>query len=311
MSDLVATLRSASGLKRLEASERLSHMPAASRIDPLAVVALDASTPIAARTNAIYMLGRCGAAATGPVARLLSDAAPEVRAAALAALAEVDPRALAPRLTAFWDDASPLVRREVVKNLRAAPDRERLLQAALADSTSSVRREALRMIARLPAGGWSGELAKAFTRVRIRSGAERGGLLEMMIEEEAALGALLAAAGEPELPDAVAPLAPRLIEIAGDPDAYDTDDHVEAGKLAAELLAMVGVPRAHLGALETLLLRVGLKRYVIEQIVFAIVKSAPDEATKIFARTLARGSHVPDEILRAGLDRARAQTRRR
>jgi HEAT repeat protein len=307
MPDLVAGLRSSNSRERNQAAEQLLRLPAAARIDPLAGVARDKTAPVDARTSAIGMLGRCGSAAAKALAPLVTDTEPTVRAAAVSALADVDPRALASKRAALQGDRSPLVRLEVVRSASAFPDREKLLEAALADPESSVRREALGKLGVIPAK-LAAEVVELFARVR----STRAEPLEKTLEEEAALSALLGAQTDPKLPEIVAPIAPRVIEIAGDPDAYDTDDHVESGRRAAELLAAAGVPRPLVGALEAILVKPGLKRYVLEQVVLALVKSAPDEAEKVFARALARGgSHVPTELLKDGLQRAqRAQTGR-
>jgi len=308
MPDLVAGLRSSNSRERLQATERVLALPALARIEPLAAVARDRAAPVDARTSAIGMLGRCGSAAASALVPLVADPDPQVRAAAVSALADVDARALASKRAALQGDASPLVRLEVVRNASAFPDREKLLEAALADPMSSVRRAALEKIGPVLSEATAVRVAKLFAGIRTRP--ERGEGREQMLEEEAALSALLGAQTSPKVREIVAPIAPRVIEIAGDPDAYDTDDHVEAGRRAAELLAAAGVPRPLVGALEAILVKPGLKRYVLEQVVLALVKSAPDEAEKVFARALARGgSHVPPELLKDGLQRAqRAQT---
>jgi hypothetical protein len=76
------------------------------------------------------------------------------------------------------------------------------------------------------------------------------------------LFALVCCKGEPDLAAATARIAPRAIELAGDEYAYDLDDHLEAGRWAAELLALTGVSPELIPALDAALARPGLTNHV-------------------------------------------------
>jgi HEAT repeat protein len=309
VNELVAALRTGDSSKRLWARQRIAEVPAAASVAPLAALAGEKSAPLDARTDAIGLLERCGSAASSAVAAVLADPEPRVRAAAIAALGKLDARALGPRLAALRSDASPLVRLEVVRQSKASPDQAGLLRAALKDPSPAVRKQAASEIAWLPAKGWAPDLVKAFARIPTLPPSERSATGDGLGEEEALLRALVHSGGEQDLRAATAVIAPRLIELAGDEDAYDTDSHVETGRFAAELLAKTGVPPGEIGDLEALLEKDGLVNHVRAQVVLALVRTDPVEAETILAAAVQRahegGSRVPASVLEDGLARAR------
>jgi HEAT repeat protein len=302
LDELIAALRSADAAERLEARQDMGAHKGPAAVERVAALARDAGAPIDARADAVEALEKCGELGVAAIAGLLDEAEPKVRAAAVLALGHVDSKALAPRLAALLKDASPFVRLAAVRQSSVAPDRVGLLREALADAASPVRRQAAREIAGLPGKGWSEALARAFESGAgsVADRAERVG------EEEALLQALMSCKAEPGFASEASRLAPRLIALAGDKSAYDTG-RVEAGRIAAELLALVGAP-GRAAELAPLLEREGLALHVRKQVVLALVKSSPADAATFLQEAMARAregdSLLPVDVIQDGLARA-------
>ncbi len=251
-------LRSSETLRQLEGRERWTASRHPDKIARLAGLAADSTALPSARVDALWLLQRVGPAAKAAVTPLLEDPEPVVRAAAVAALPDVDPEAWSSRAATLFDDPSPWVRIEVLSHAYSLKDRAALLRRGLVDPEVALRTVAARQIAGLPTGGWPASLVAALETVKGNLRAER-----------AMIFALVCCKGDPELAAATAGVAPRLLELAGDEDAYDPDNDIDTGRFAAELLALTGVPTALRPALDAVIEKDGLYSYIREQLKLA------------------------------------------
>lgn len=257
---LLQLLRSEEMSERWTAVEQLRAHSQPGKLERIAEVARDPDASELGRRDAIALIAGADDPEAGALLLALaveSGAPADARGRAVTALAARDPAALAQAAGAILRDPDPAVRAALVADAGRLPREcaETIVRAALDDPATAVRSAVWLPIAEADLRGFAGPVAAAFAKIEERIRREKGsaGTWDVAWEEEALLRALAKRACDPEMRQTVTPIIGRLIELAADPDSYDAQQGLLAGRNAAEILACTGVPDEYRDALARIL----------------------------------------------------------
>lgn len=266
---LIEKLRSGKFEERMTAFDRIAALPDASKVESVLVLARDAEAPLHARKDAMLLLERSGSSpAVGALTELLGDAHPEVRAQSVQSLAALAGGSLLrAKLEALLADPAPVVRVVALDAAGRTLPREVVdaaVRRGLRDPNSAVRQLAAKIAHHRP-GAWAEDLASALERT------EEGAA--GFLEASEVIRSLASHREDRSFRAAVARVAARLVALARDANADDPDGHVDAGPLAAGILAETGVARELTADLADILDRAEVAPPVLAKVADALKRS--------------------------------------